>query len=108
MTIRKRDDSYGYKRGARGVSGTKDDGFSREYSQNPWSPNMSKSGGMSGDTINPKGAGAYTSDDDAPLRQVPDYGLGTVEALEGDDIWNAVEGQSSDDTNRAVRSKGQP
>ena len=93
MTIRKRDDSV---KPGMGIDGRKGERFTKEYASSPWSPpEMEK--------INPKGAGKYTSDERV-LRNKQPYEAGA----DSYDVWDSVEGQSSDSTNRAVKSRGQP
>jgi hypothetical protein len=53
---------------------------------------------------NPAGCGAYTSDESGLTNKVPEE----TTAPASRDIFDAVEGQSSDSGNRAVRSRGQP
>jgi hypothetical protein len=94
MTIRKRNDSV--KPGC-GIDGTEGESFTKQRTD-PWKSNPKD------DYLSPQGAGAYQSGDADFLRnKLPD------EAVNGSrDIWDAVEGQSSDSGNRAVRSRGQP
>ena len=49
-------------RGARGIDGDKGSDFSKKHAQDPWTV-------KAGDGINPRGAGKYTSDDDAGIVQ---------------------------------------
>jgi hypothetical protein len=97
MTIRKMKDGSGAKRGALG-----------KY--------MPGAGVVQGDGwgdqadigTNPKGCGKYTSDDVSFLTgKASDTPRFNTQAKERD-IFDEVEGQSSDSGNRAVRSRGQP
>lgn len=87
-------------RGARGIDGDKGSDFSKKHAQDPWTV-------KAGDGINPRGAGKYTSDDAGLVQRAPDEDFaGEGEYSAGSrDVWDAVEGQSSDDGNRAVRSR---
>jgi hypothetical protein len=93
MTIRKRDNSV--KDGC-GIDGSKGQRFTKEYADSPWSPPEME-------RINPKGAGKYTNDDSG-LRNRRPYEA-TADSY---DVFDEVEGQSSDSGNRAVKSRGQP
>jgi hypothetical protein len=93
MTIRKRDDAAGPKKGELG-----------KYIE----PSGVVRGDGWGDTsdigTNPKGTGAYQNEDASFLRQKAPYEAGE----ESRDVFADVENQSGDDGARPVRSKGQP
>jgi hypothetical protein len=77
-----------------GIDGAKGERFT-EGGTSPWDSNPR------GDFVG-KGRGVY-QDAGVGLRNVPQNG-GTSDMSDGRDIWEAVEGQSSDSGNRAVRS----
>jgi hypothetical protein len=79
-----------------GIDGRKGERFTKEYAKSPWAP-----GDM--EKINPRGAGVYGRDERV-LRNKQPYEA-TADSY---DVFDAVEGQSSDSTNRAVKSRGQP
>ena len=91
MAIRKRNDDEGWKRGvgaySRNDAGLRQGGF----------PNSDPG-------TNKAGCGVYTSDDAGLTNKMPEE----TTAPASRDVFDAVEGQSSDDGNRAVRSRGQP
>lgn len=87
-------------RGARGIDGDKGSDFSRKHAQDPWTV-------KAGDGINPRGAGKYTTDDAGLVQRSPaeDVGGEGEYSAGSKDIFDAVENQSSDSGNRAVRSR---
>jgi hypothetical protein len=95
MTIRKCDDSV---KDGQGIDGSLGQDYSRRYRTDPWNSNRK------GNYLSKQGAGAYQDRDASFLRnRLPDEA-----SARSRDIWDDVEGQSSDSTNRAVRSRGQP
>jgi hypothetical protein len=94
MSIRKRNDSV---KPGRGIDGRKGEDFTRQNRGDPWSPPK-----IPGWGINPKGHGVYTNDNPPLRRSKTD-----PENYAKVDIWDEVEGQSSDSGNRAVKSRGQ-
>jgi hypothetical protein len=106
MTIRKRSDDKGYKRGAMGIDDKMDDGFSRDHEVDPWSNYGNRQVPDDEDIKGRKvrdnpGHAAYTSDDDAPLRNVDDFQFtargGSTQrgaAQWGDDIFDDVNANS--------------
>ena len=102
MTIRKRNDSV--KDGC-GIDGTEGQSFTKQRTD-PWDSNPK------GNDVDERGANVYQDRNADFLRnKAPGAGTGgTGEFLQGGshDIWDAVEGQSSDSGNRAVKSRGQP
>jgi hypothetical protein len=103
MTIRRRDDSI---KPGKGIDGDSGSDFTKQHRVSPWASNRND------DYLSPQGAGAYQDENADFLRnKPPGAGTGgTGESLQGGshDIWDAVEGQSSDSGNRAVKSRGQP
>ena len=102
MTIRKRNDADGWKRGAMGIDGRDGDRFTKQYAVDPYDSNPR------GDFKSPKGAGVYQDEAASFLRRKsanddPEQGKYTL-AGGARDIFDAVEGQSSDSGNRAVKS----
>jgi len=104
MTIRKRNDSDGWRRGAMGIDGNEGSNFTKRgtdpYRSNP-----------RGDYLSPQGAGAYQEKDADFLRRKsadedPEQGKYTL-AGGAVDILDAVEANQSDDGNRRIRSRGQ-
>jgi hypothetical protein len=94
MTIRKRNDSV--KPGC-GIDGSEGENYTKG-GKSPWNSNPG------GNFVSPSGAGKYQDEDASFLRNKMPY-----EATEAArDIFNDVEGQSGDDGNRAVKSRGQP
>ena len=98
MTIRKRNDSV--KPGC-GIDGSEGENFTKR-SGNPWDSNPR------GDYLSSRGAGKYQDKSASFLTNKmanddPEQGKYTL-AGDAKDIWDAVEGQSSDSGNRAVRS----
>lgn len=100
MTVRKRNDADGWKRGAMGIDGNLGSNFTKRGGD-PWDSNPK------GNFVSKKGAGAYEGSDSGLTNKLPDedpdQGLYTL-AGGARDIWSEVEGQSSDDGNRAVKS----
>jgi hypothetical protein len=96
MTIRKRNDSVKPGCGADGDLGSD---FTKQHRTNPWKSNPKD------DYLSPQGAGKYQDADASFLRnKLPDEATAPTSR----DIFDAVEGQSSDSGNRAVKSRGQP
>jgi hypothetical protein len=94
MTIRKRNDSV--KPGC-GIDGAEGENFTKQRTD-PWKSNPKD------DYLSPQGAGKYQDADASFLRnKLPDEATAPASR----DIWDAVEGQSSDSGNRAVKSRGQ-
>ena len=83
-----------------GIDGDKGSDFSRKHAQDPWTV-------KAGDGINPRGAGKYTTDDAELVQRSPaeDVGGEGEYSAGSKDIFDAVENQSSDSGNRAVRSR---
>jgi hypothetical protein len=97
MTIRKRDDSI---KPGRGIDGDAASDFTKRHRVSPWDSNPA------GNYKSPRGAGAYQAENaDFLNNKMPSDQSGGVGNR---DIWDAVEGQSSDSGNRAVKSRGQP
>jgi hypothetical protein len=96
----RRGTSLNVSRGARGTDGDSGSDFSKKHAQDPWTV-------KAGDGINPRGAGKYTSDDAGLVQRSPaeDVGGEGEYSAGSRDVWDAVEGQSSDDGNRRVRSR---
>ena len=93
MTVRKRNDAEGWRKGALG----------KYIDPSGVRPGSGFNYGGAG--TNPKGCGVYTSDDvDFLVNKMPEE----TTAPASRDIFDAVEGQSSDSGNRAVKSRGQP
>jgi hypothetical protein len=97
MTTRKRSDDSGYKRGALG-----------KYMPGSGLVRGSAWGDRADIGTDPKGCGAYTSDDVSFLTGKASDTPHDNTWLNQRDIFDEVEGQSSDDGNRAVKSRGQP
>jgi hypothetical protein len=102
MTIRKRNDSI--KPGC-GIDGTEGENFTKRRTD-PWDSNPR------GNYLSPKGAGVYQDKDASFLTNKnpnDDFEQQGKYTLAGGarDIFDEVEGQSSDSGNRAVRSRGQ-
>jgi hypothetical protein len=100
MTIRKRNDDRGYERGAKGIDGNMGSNFTKRGGDS-WDSNPR------GNFVSPKGAGAYQGSDSGLRNKLPDedseQGKYTL-AGGARDIFDAVENQSSDSGNRAVKS----
>jgi hypothetical protein len=94
MSIRRRDDSV--KPGC-GIDGTEGESFTRQRTD-PWDSNPK------GNRV-PYGAGKYTDNESGLRNKLPSDPTGGAVSR---DIFDDVEGQSSDSGNRAVRSRGQP
>jgi hypothetical protein len=93
--IRKRNDSV--KDGC-GVDGSEGQNYTKIGRVSPWKSNPKD------DYLSPQGAGKYQDADASFLRnKLPDEAAAPASR----DIWDAVEGQSSDSGNRAVKSRGQ-
>ena len=97
MTIRKRNDSP--KSGC-GIDGTLGETFSKRATS-PWNSNPR------GDYLSPSGAGKYQDKDASFLTNKMPYENNSA-TNDSYDVFDAVEGQSSDSGNRAVKSRGQP
>ena len=102
MTSRRRNDSV--KPGC-GIDGSEGENFTKRGTD-PWNSNPR------GDYLSSRGAGAYQDKSASFLtNKMPDddyENQGKYNLAGGArDIFDAVEGQSSDDGNRAVRSRGQ-
>ena len=83
-----------------GIDGTEGESFTKRGTD-PWDSNSRHS------FIDKKGVGAYTSNDSGLTNKMPndDYEQGKYTLAGGArDIFDAVEGQSSDSGNRAVKS----
>ena len=84
-----------------GVDGSEGENFTKRRTD-PWHSSPR------GNFIDKKGVGAYTSNDPGLTNQKAndDFEQQGKYTLSGDakDIWDAVEGQSSDSGNRAVKS----
>jgi hypothetical protein len=93
MSIRKRNDSV--KPGC-GIDGSEGENYTKK-SGNPWDSNPR------GDYLSTQGAGKYQAKSASFLTNKPQNG-GTSDMSDARDIWDAVEGQSSDSGNRAVKS----
>ena len=97
MTKARKGTDEGWRKGAIGIDGNKDADFSRRHAVDPWDLNPA------GNYKSPRGAGVYQGKDADFLRnKLPEEATATDR-----DIFNDVEGQSSDTGNRAVRSRGQ-
>ena len=101
MTIRKRNDSV--KPGC-GIDGSEGENFTKRGT-NPYKSNPR------GDYLSSQGAGVYQDKSASFLTNKmanddPEQGKYTL-AGDARDIFDEVEGQSSDSGNRAVRSRGQ-
>ena len=84
----------------KGIDGTEGEDLTKLHRGNPWDPNPR------GNYKSPRGAGAYQQGDaDFLTDKLPSDQSGGVGTR---DIWDAVEGESSDSGNRAVKSRGQP
>ena len=94
MTIRKRNDSV---KPGMGIDGTEGEDFTRRRTD-PWDSNPD------GNFTSPSGAGRYQNKNANFLNNKMPYEANQTSY----DIWDSVEGQSSDSGNRAVKSKGQP
>jgi hypothetical protein len=92
MSIRRRDDSV--KPGC-GIDGTEGESFTRQRTD-PWDSNPK------GNRV-PYGAGKYTDNESGLRNKLPSDPTGGAVSR---DIFDDVEGQSSDSGNRAVRSRG--
>jgi hypothetical protein len=97
MTVKKHDDSI-----KPGVGIDKDLGsdYTKKFRTDPWNSNPK------GNFKSPRGAGAYQDENADFLTNKP-----SADSVGGEvsrDVWNEVEGQSSDSGNRKVRSRGQP
>jgi hypothetical protein len=83
-----------------GIDGTEGENFTKRGT-NPWDSNPR------GNFISRTGGAAYTNNESGLRNKLPDedpeQGLNRGGQR---DIWSDVEGQSSDDGNRAVRSRG--
>jgi hypothetical protein len=112
--IRKRNDSDGYRRGAMGIDDDKAGRFTKQNRTDPWTVTPASvervrgDGVRRSDKLTEAGSGAYTSNDRILRNKMPDEDpeQGTEGRATGRDIWSDVEGQSSDDGNRAVKSRG--
>jgi hypothetical protein len=94
MSIRKRNDSV---KSGHGIDGSLGERYSKTGAVDPWNSNPR------GNFISKKGVGAYQDADASFLRNLP-ANDGTRDMSDATDIWEAVENQSSDSGNRAVRS----
>ena len=93
---RRHDDSIKH---GKGIDGSLGERYSKQYAVDPWHSNVR------GDFLSPKGAGKYQEKDASFLRNQSPTDIETQHPdSEARDIWNAVEGQSSDSGNRRVRS----
>jgi hypothetical protein len=105
MSIRKRDDSV---KPGKGIDGSLGENFTSR-SQDPWTVRPASVDYVRGDGVkrrdSVKSAGQRYTDNESGLRNKPadDQSGGAGNR----DIWSDVEGQSSDDGNRAVKSRGQ-
>ena len=102
MTIRKRNDADGWKRGAMGIDGREGDHFTKQYAVDPYKSNPR------GDFKTSKGAGVYQDEAHHFCATNPQTTIrsraSTLRPADARDIFDAVEGQSSDSGNRAVKS----
>jgi hypothetical protein len=80
-----------------GIDGTEGESFTRQRTD-PWDSNPK------GNRV-PYGAGKYTDNESGLRNKLPSDPTGGAVSR---DIFDDVEGQSSDSGNRAVRSRGQP
>ncbi len=83
-----------------GVDGTEGESFTRK-SQDPWTQESNYK-------EKPNYPGKYSVNESGLRNKMPDEDpqQGNTRRGGGTDIWNEVEGQSSDDGNRAVKSRG--
>jgi hypothetical protein len=85
-----------------GIDGTEGESFTKR-SGDPWDSNPKGNKNTGGELA------AYTNNESGLRQKLPDEDpdQGTRSRGGGTDLWDAVEGQSSDAGNRAVRSRGQ-
>ena len=97
---RKGTDGWREGKGQVGIDGNRDVGFARQHNVSPWNSNPKGNFGNAGHGIDGnEGVGILRN-------KMPDEDWrseGFIGATR--DVWNDVEGQSSDDGNRAVRSR---
>jgi hypothetical protein len=100
--IRKRNDTV---KSGRGIDGDLGENYTKQHRVSPWSPPL-----IGGEDINPKGHGKYTSDESGLRNKPASAGTGG----DGAGLWgthsveDVVNENSSDDGNRALKSRGQP